>query len=232
MFRWAPRWKCACAWLWSKVKSPGRSCADGIAIDLPRRTCPHPSSGAAPVHAFSSRCSFCCIGAMKVLTRWSPVFRSTICSIEAYPPGVWQGSGHAPAGTRRIFSCDNGSSLLSVVHAGTGGRSSSSGRAPTAPNDTIFLNFFERRNSTTATTATTARGSSSTSSYRRAKVRKRHCRPPREPFAPHARALCARSLPLCCGRVRVKSAFDGIRHLPLSWIPQNPASRACGRRIK
>ena len=199
------------AWLRSEVKSPGRSCAHGIG--LPRRTCPLPSSGAAPVHAFGSLWSFCCIAAMEVLTRWSSLMSMCRCSVELSRPGVWQGTDHAPIGTGEMFRNDNGSSVLSVVYAGTVGRSSSSGREPTAPNDTIFLNFFERRNSTTATTAS---GSSSTSSYRRAKVRKPPCRHSREPFAPHARALCARSLPLCCGRVRVKSSFDGICHLPQS----------------
>ena len=175
------------AWLRSEVQSPVRSCAHGIGS--PRRACPLPSSGAAPVHAFGSRWSFCCIACMEV-PAWRPSETDNVVSaVDLYRSCLWQGPGHAPVGTCPPISNDNGRSDLSVVHAGTGGRSSSSGRAPTAPNDTIFLNSFERRNSTSATTAS---GSSSTSSYRRAKVRKPPCRHPREPFAPHARALCAR----------------------------------------
>ena len=184
---WARRSNRACAWLRSEVQSPGRSCAHGIG--LPRRACPLPSSGAAPVHAFGSLWSSACCACMEV-PAWRPSDTElTHCSVEQDRSKTLLAPGHAPADTRPCLNNVKGRGDLSVVHAGTGGRSSSSGRAPTAPNDTIFLNSFERRNSTSATTAG---GSSRLSSYRRAKVRKPPCRHPREPFAPHARAPRAR----------------------------------------
>ena len=142
---WARRSNRTRAWLRSEVQSPGRSCAHGIG--LPRRACPLPSSCAAPVHAFGSLWRSACCACMEV-PAWRPSDAdSTHCSVELDRSESLQGTGHAPVGTGVLLSYDNDPSLLSVVHAGTGGRSFSSGRAPcaTAPNDTIFLNFFEEK---------------------------------------------------------------------------------------
>ena len=125
-----------------------------------------------------------------------------------------------------MLNNDNHPCRLSVVHAGTGGRSSSSGRAPTASNDTILLNFFERRNSTSATTAGGSSSPSRVELLTRQGAQTALQAPARALCTPCTRSMRALTAPVLRYSC-LNTCFGDCSRLPQSWPPHDAAMSGC-----